>query len=93
MSQINTINNVLNEFRSESVKSVLESLLILLKELEEKNDPEPVEIEIVSITYQFLEKLNLLENSLRTYKKSESILTGNKLYDLRKKLSISNNFL
>lgn len=82
MSRLNTVVNFLNELRSDSVKSALGSLDILLKELEEKNDPEPIEMEIVDVAYQLFEKLNLLEAALRKYKASDHILTGNKLGDL-----------
>lgn len=87
MSRLNTVVNFLNELQSDSVKSALGSLSILLNELEEKNDPEPIEMEIVNVTYQLLEKLNLLEAALRKYKTSNHILTGSKLDDLYEKSS------
>jgi hypothetical protein len=51
--------------------------------LEEKEDPDPIEIGLVEKLYTFVEKLNLLENSLRTYiKKTREILPGTKLQNL-----------
>lgn len=82
MSRFNTVVNFLNELRSDSVRSALSSLDILVEELEEKNDPDPIEMEIVNVSYQMLEKLKLLEAALRKYKVTESVLTGNKLNDL-----------
>ena len=82
MSRLNTVVNFLNELRSDSVKSALGSLEILIHELEDKNDPEPIEMEIVDVAYQMLEKLNLLEAALRKYKVTDHVLTGNKLGDL-----------
>ena len=82
MSRLNTVVNFLNELNSESLKSALGSLSILLNELEEKNDPEHLEMEIVNVAYQFIEKLNLLEAALRKYKASDHVLTGSKLNDL-----------
>jgi Zn-dependent oligopeptidase len=82
MSRLNTVVNFLNELRSNSVNSALGSLQILMNELEEKNDPEPIEMEIVDVAYQMLEKLNLLEAALRKYKSTDHILTGSKLGDL-----------
>jgi len=82
MSKLNTVVNFLNELKSDSVKSALGSLSILLNELEEKNDPEPIEMEIVDVSYQLLEKLNLLEAALRKYKATDHILAGDKLSNL-----------
>jgi hypothetical protein len=67
------------------MKSALGSLSLILDELENKNDPEPIEIEIVSTAYQLLEKLNLLQAAMRKYSNDNNTLTGSKLdslYDL-----------
>jgi hypothetical protein len=90
MSRINTVVNFLNELRSDSVKSALGSLSVLLNELEDKNDPEPIEIEIVDVSYQLFEKLNLLEAALRKYKATDHILTGSKIDDLKQRSGFSN---
>lgn len=84
MSNPKQVANFLNELQSDSMKSALGSLSVILDELENKNDPEPIEIEIVSTAYQLLEKLNLLQAAMRKYS-NDSTLTGNKLdslYDL-----------
>jgi hypothetical protein len=82
MSRLNTVVNFLNELNSESMKSALGSLSILINELEDKNDPEHIEIEIVNVSYQFIEKLNLLEAALRKYKAIDHVFMGTKLNDL-----------
>ena len=85
MSRLNPVINFLNELNSESMKSALGFLSKLLEDLEIKNDPEPIEMEIVSISYQLFENLNLLQAAMRKYQNSESdILTGSKLTDLYK---------
>ncbi len=82
MSRLNTVVNFLNELHSDSVKSALGSLSILLNELEDKNDPEPIEMEIVNVSHQLFEKLSLLEAAMRKYKNTNHVLMGNKLSDL-----------
>ncbi len=73
----------LNELNSKEVKSAFEFLSTILENLEEKVDPDPIEIEIVDSVYQTIEKLNLLENNLRKYVNDENkTLLGNKLNDL-----------
>lgn len=85
MSRLNPIVNFLNELNSESMKSALSSLSKLLEDLEIKNDPEPIEMEIVSTAYQLIENLSLLQAAMRKYQNSESdILTGSKLTNLYK---------
>jgi hypothetical protein len=64
------------------MKSALGSISSLLDELENKNDPEPIEIEIVSTAYQLLEKLNLLQAAMRKYSNDYGTLTGSKLDSL-----------
>lgn len=68
------------------MKNALGSLSKLLEDLEIKNDPEPIEIEIVDTAYQLIEKLNLLQTAMRKYKNSESsiLLTADKLTNLYK---------
>jgi hypothetical protein len=73
----------LNELNSEEVKSTFEFLSTILENLEEKNDPEPIEMVIVDSAYQAIEKLNILENNLRKYVNDENkTLLGNRLNDL-----------
>lgn len=73
----------LNELNSKEVKSAFEFLSTILENLEEKVDPDPIEVEIVDSVYQAIEKLNLLENNMRKYVNDENkTLLGNKLNDL-----------
>jgi len=73
----------LNELNSKEVKGAFEFLSTILENLEEKNDPDPIEMEIVDSAYQAIEKLNVLENNLRKYVTDKnSTLLGNTLNDL-----------
>ena len=51
----------LRELNSSNVQDTFESLGTLLEYLERKNDPEPVEVQMVDTAYQALEKLKTLE--------------------------------
>lgn len=82
MSRLNLIVNFLNALNSQQVKDAFGSLSSILEELEVKNDPDPVEVEIVDVAYQAIEKLNLLQSALNQYKNSKGDLTGNKLTNL-----------
>jgi len=65
------------------VKGAFEFLSTILENLEEKNDPDPIEMEIVDSAYQAIEKFNLLENNLRKYVTDKNTtLLGNTLNDL-----------
>jgi Zn-dependent oligopeptidase len=78
-----TVIRFLNELTSKEVKGTFEFLENILKELEDKIDPDPIEMEIVDSAYQAIEKLNMLENNLRRYVTIENnSLPGNKLNDL-----------
>jgi len=56
--------------------------------LEEKVDPDPIELRLIESLYTFNEKLKLLENGMRTYvKKIRENLPGTKLQDLYDDLS------
>jgi len=61
----NLITSCLNEMNSTEFKDIYESLVNLTNYLEEKNDPEPGEVEIVESVYQMIEKFKLLEHALR----------------------------
>lgn len=82
MSRFNLVVNFLNMLNSAPVKESFSCLSTLVENLETKNDPEPIEIEIVNAAYQVIEKLNLLQSTMKQYKNEEKILTGNKLTDL-----------
>ena len=78
-----TVIRFLNELNSNEVKGTFEFLENLLKELEDKIDPDPIEMEIVDSAYQTIEKLNMLENNLRKYVADKNqTLPGNRLNDL-----------
>ena len=78
-----TVIRFLNELNSTEVKGTFEFLENILKELEEKIDPDPIEMEIVDSAYQTIEKLNVLENNLRKYVTDQNrTLPGNRLNDL-----------
>jgi DNA repair photolyase len=65
---------------------MLESLMVLLNELENKNDPDPVEINVVSDAYQFIEKLKILETTMRRYAyREKDSLKGDQLQHLYEK--------
>jgi len=82
MSRLNIVANFLNELNSLDVKETFGILQTILEVLETKGDPDPVEIEIVDVGYQVMEKLNLLEAALRKYVTDNRVLTGNKLHSL-----------
>ena len=82
MSRLNLVVNFLNTLNSKEVREAFDSLNVVLEELENKNDPDPIEMEIVDAAYQVIEKLNLLQSAMRQYKNSEHPLTGRKLSDL-----------
>jgi hypothetical protein len=78
-----TVIRFLNELNSKEVKDTFEFLVNILKELEEKIDPDPIEMEIVDSAYQAIEKLNVMENNLRRYvAEKNQTLPGNRLNDL-----------
>ncbi len=74
---------ILNELNSEEVKLLFEHLSKFLNELEEKNDPDPIEVHIVDAAYQLMEKVQLFESYMKDYvKEGREILIGNKLDNL-----------
>lgn len=62
----------LNELNSREVKSTFEFLSTILEGLEDKNDPDRIEMEIVDSAYQVIEKLSVLESMLRKYVNDEN---------------------
>lgn len=84
MSKSSLIIKFLNELNSDEVKNLMQHLTSLLEDLENKNDPEPIEMTIVNEAYQTIEKIKVLESALRNYVKEGGSLDGdklNKLYD------------
>jgi 3'-phosphoadenosine 5'-phosphosulfate sulfotransferase (PAPS reductase)/FAD synthetase len=76
--------NFLREIHAEDKES-LEPFRVFLENIENKDDPDPIELQIVDTSYQLLEKLDTLENLLKNYNKQN--LVGNKLNDLLDKTS------
>lgn len=75
--------NLLNELHEKEFKITFESLDVLLEYLENKNDPTQMEIQIINSIYQFIEKVKIMESSLRVYTQNNSQrLLGNKLTNL-----------
>jgi hypothetical protein len=75
----NVITNFLKEIHAEDKQS-LEPFRVFLENIENKTDPDPIELQIVDTSYQLLEKLQLLENLLKNYNKKD--LDGDRLNDL-----------
>lgn len=73
-------------------RSVFQQLVSLIEILENKPDPDPVEIKLVSNLYSFMEKLNILESNLTSYSKESANKLGNKLTSLYENISISGNY-
>lgn len=73
----------LMELNSSDVQDTFDSLGVLLDHLESKNDPDPVELQMVDTAYQALEKLKTLEGLLKHHVgESNSITKGNQLQKL-----------
>jgi len=72
----------LRELNSREVKESFQSLGYLLEFLENKEDPDPIEMQIVDSAYQTLEKVKLLEGFLKKYVGESDELKGNKLQRL-----------
>lgn len=73
---------ILNELNSGGVRNLMDHLKVFLEHLEEKNDPDPIEIQIVDTAYQAIEKMQLLEAAMRKYQAEGDELLGNKLDEL-----------
>jgi len=72
----------LNELNSERFRDLNEMMVNLLNYLEEKDDPTSSEIELVNTLYESLEKIKLLQASLR---KNANIINENKAGSLLRK--------
>ena len=75
----------LTELHSDNVKGTFESLSSMLEELENKNDPEKIEIDLVQKAYQLIEDLNLLSEMLKNYVTENDVLLGDKIQSLHEK--------
>ena len=72
----------LTELHSDNVKGTFESLSNMLNELEDKNDPEQIEVDIVEQAYQLIEILNVLSETLKVYVTENDVLLGDKIQSL-----------
>jgi hypothetical protein len=79
----------LSELHSDGVKNTFESLSNMLEALETKDDPDPIELEMVDTSYQLIEKMNLLSELLKKYVNEGDILIGDKIQSLYEGISLS----
>lgn len=83
MSQLDKLAfSFLSELHSDNVKNTFESLSNMLEVLEIKNDPDPIELEMADVSYQIIEKVNLLSDILKKYVNENEILLGDKIQSL-----------
>jgi hypothetical protein len=83
MSQLDKLAfSFLSELHSDNVKNTFESLSNMLEALEIKNDPDPIELEMADVSYQIIEKVNLLSEILKKYVNENEILLGDKIQSL-----------
>lgn len=72
----------LRELNSSEVQTSFQSLATLLEFLENKEDPDPIEMQIVDASYNLIEQLKLLEGFLKKYASESDQLKGSKLQNL-----------
>ncbi len=77
----------LEGLHSVHLRNTFEHLQGLIESLENKNDPDPIEIKLVDSIYSFLERLNVLESNISSYSKDNFESTGNKLSSLYENIS------
>ncbi len=78
----------LNKLQRESTQETFEILELLMEELENKNDPDPAEVQLVESIYLFVEKMKLMEGAIKKYVvESRTSLPGNKLSSLYEDLN------
>jgi len=83
MSQLDKLAfSFLSELHSDNVKNTFESLSNMLEALEIKNDPDPIELEMADVSYQIIEKVNLLSDILKKYVNENEMLLGDKIQSL-----------
>ncbi len=71
---------ILNELTSEDVKLLFEHLKMLSEHLEEKNDPDPIEVQVVDAAYQLIESVQLFKSVMKQYAaEGNKELLGNQL--------------
>lgn len=73
----------LNELHSQDVTETIESLSLLMDHLENKTDPDPIEVQLFESAFQTLEKLKILEGQIKRYvSENDHIAEGSKLQKL-----------
>ena len=78
----------LNKLQRESTQETFEVLELLMEELENKNDPDPAEVQLVESIYLFVEKMKIMEGAMKKYiVESRDTLPGNKLSALYEELN------
>jgi len=78
----------LNKLQRESTQETFEVLELLMEELENKNDPDPTEVQLVESIYLFIEKMKIMEGAIKKYiVQSRDTLPGNKLSALYEDLN------
>lgn len=82
----------LEGMHSNNTRSTFEQLTGLIELLENKPDPDPIEIRLVENMYAFIEKLNILESNLNSYSKEGGKTMGNKLTSLYENISHRGNY-
>ena len=80
----------LEQIQSESSKSTFENLSTLVNILENKTDPEPVEIHLIENIYSFLEQLERIKLNLSSYTKDTKRIPSNKLQSLYENIDEKN---
>jgi len=82
----------LEGMHSSDTRSTFEQLTGLIEILENKPDPDPIEIRLVENIYAFIEKLNILESNLTSYSKEKGHSLGTKLTSLYEGISHKGNY-
>ena len=77
------------ELNSKDSQSLFQKLDFLLDHLENKEDPEPFEVQIVDMAYQTLDRIKSLESILKNHAIESDLLDGDKLQSLYDKKPIS----
>ena len=78
----------LNKLQRESTQETFEVLELLMEELENKNDPDPTEVQLVESIYLFIEKMKIMDGAIKKYiVQSRDTLPGNKLSALYEELN------
>ena len=70
------------ELNSKDNQSLFQQLDFLLDHLENKEDPEPLEMQIVDMAYQALDRIKTLESILKNHVANSDLLPGDKLQNL-----------